>query len=70
MTDSKSEWLTAKEAAIYLKVEPRTLLFWARQGKVKGHILSGTRRITWRFLTRDLDAMMSAPSVALTSKED
>lgn len=70
MTEPKSEWLTAKEAAIYLKVEPRTLLFWARQGKVKGHILSGTRRITWRFLTPDLDAMMSGPSVALNRKED
>lgn len=70
MTETKSEWLTAREAATYLRVEPRTLLFWARQGKVKAHILSGTRRITWRFLTRDLDAMMNAPSVALTTKED
>ena len=31
-----SGWLTAEEAAAYLKVKPRTLLLWVRQGKVKG----------------------------------
>jgi predicted site-specific integrase-resolvase len=61
------EWLTAKEGASYLKVEPRTLLLWARQGKVQGHVLSGTRRIRWRFLRSDLDAKLTAPSVALTN---
>jgi hypothetical protein len=25
-------WLTAAEAAAYLKVKPRTLLLWVRQG--------------------------------------
>jgi excisionase family DNA binding protein len=51
-----SNWLTAREAAAYLKVAHRTLLYWARQGKVKGHVLSGTRRQTWRFRQADLDA--------------
>jgi excisionase family DNA binding protein len=64
----KSEWLTAPEAASYLKVEPRTLLMWARQGRVKGYVLSGTERITWRFRAEDLDATMSPPSVALTKR--
>jgi hypothetical protein len=41
------------------------LLMWARQGKVRGYILSGTRRQTWRFLSADLDAMLLGPSVAL-----
>lgn len=59
-----SEWLTAAEAAAYLKVKVRTLLEWTRQGKVKGYILSGTHRVTWRFLVLDLDATMKAPSVA------
>jgi excisionase family DNA binding protein len=63
-----SEWLTAVEAAAYLKIEPRTLLKWAREGRVKGHVLSGTERITWRFRTEDLDATMSPPSVALTKR--
>lgn len=62
---TQSPWLTATEAAQYLRVEPRTLLMWARQGTVKGYILSGTERITWRFLTADLDAMMHSPSVAM-----
>jgi hypothetical protein len=30
-----SEWLTSTEAALYLKVEHRTLLQWVRQGKVR-----------------------------------
>jgi excisionase family DNA binding protein len=63
---TQSEWLTAKEAASYLKIEPRTLLMWARQGRVKGFVLSGTQRITWRFRTEDLDGTLSPPSVALT----
>jgi excisionase family DNA binding protein len=62
--NTESVWLTAKEAAAYLKVEPRTLLLWARQGKVKGHVLSGSARVTWRFRTVDLDAMLLSPSVA------
>jgi excisionase family DNA binding protein len=62
-----SNWLTATEAAAYLQVEPRTLLMWARQGKIKGYVLSGTQRVTWRFRIEDLDATMSPPSVALTN---
>ena len=37
-----SVWLTVAEAAQYLKIRVRTLLLWARQGKVKGYVLSGT----------------------------
>jgi len=64
----QSEWLTAAEAAGYLKVKVRTLLFWVRQGKVKGFALSGTQRRIWRFRQNDLDAMLTKPSVALESK--
>ena len=66
-------WLTVTEAAVYLKIRPRTLLLWVRQGKVKAYALSGTKRRVWRFRQADLDAAMmestvlpsSAPSVAL-----
>jgi excisionase family DNA binding protein len=58
-----SEWLTAAEAAAYLRVKVRTLLLWARQGKVRAYALSGTHRHVWRFRTSDLDAMLVAPSV-------
>jgi len=55
-------WLTADEAAQYLRIEPRTLLGWARQGKVKAFALSGTKRKVWRFRHQDLDAaLMESP---------
>ena len=57
------EWLTASEAAAYLKVKTRTLLLWARQGKVKGYTLSGATRHVWRFRQSDLDATLDGPSV-------
>jgi excisionase family DNA binding protein len=57
-TNNKSEWLTADEAANHLKVKPRTLLLWVRQGKVKAFALSGTKRRVWRFRQADLDAAL------------
>jgi excisionase family DNA binding protein len=55
----KSEWLTASEAALYLKVRTRTVLLWVRQGKLKGYALSGAKRHVWRFRAADLDGMMT-----------
>jgi excisionase family DNA binding protein len=57
------QWLTAAEAAQYLKVKVRTLLLWARQGKVKAFTLSGTKRRVWRFRQLDLDAALLEPAV-------
>jgi excisionase family DNA binding protein len=57
-----TEWLTVTEAAQYLKVKPRTLGLWARQGKVPAHPLSGTYRKVWRFLKSELDAMLDLSS--------
>jgi excisionase family DNA binding protein len=68
MENQNSNWLTAKEAAGYLKVEPRTVLLWVRQGKLKGFTLSGTKRHVWRFLHVDLDAMLTSPSVAMNGR--
>ena len=69
-------WMTASEAAGYLRVKTRTLLQWVRQGKVRGYPLSGIKRRVWRFQQIDLDAMLlgqysdvlcsSAPSVLVT----
>lgn len=58
------EWLTAAEAAKHLKVKPRTLLQWVRDGKVPAHKLSGTQRRVWRFLKSELDGML-IPSSAV-----
>ena len=63
-----STWLTVKEAALYLSVKPRTLAQWARQGTIKGYVLSGTERVTWRFLRSDLDAKLLSPTVALNRR--
>jgi len=58
-----AEWLTAAEAAQYLRVKVRTLLLWVRQGKVKAFALSGTKRRVWRFRQADLDAALLESSV-------
>lgn len=69
-----SEWLTASEAAAYLKVKVRTLLLWVRQGKVKAFALSGTKRRVWRFRRPDLDAALLEspvlPSIPLSVRSE
>lgn len=62
-TQLHNDWLTATEAAQYLKVKARTHLLWARQGKVKGFALSGIKRKVWRFRRQDLDDALLESSV-------
>jgi excisionase family DNA binding protein len=58
-------WLTSGEAADYLRVKPRSLLLWVRQGKLQAYALSGTKRRVWRFRKDDLDsALLSKPVVS------
>jgi excisionase family DNA binding protein len=64
-----TQWLTAREAASYLRVAHRTLLLWAKTGRVPAHRLSGVKRCTWRFLASELDAILSAPSAGSADKE-
>ncbi len=60
-----TSWMTANEAAAYLKVKPRSLLLWVRQGQIKAYALSGTRRRVWRFRREDLDStLLSKPVVS------
>jgi excisionase family DNA binding protein len=59
----QSDWLTASEAAVYLKVKLRSLLLWVRQGKLQAYALSGTKRRIWRFRKEDLDAALLASPV-------
>jgi len=57
--------MNAREAAQYLRVAHRTVLEWAKSGRIPAHRLSGLSRITWRFLAAELDgAMMGPPSAA------
>ena len=65
MLVAQSDWLTTSEAATYLKVKPRSLLQWTRLGKIRGHVLSGTKRRLWRFRREDLDSsLLSEPVVS------
>jgi excisionase family DNA binding protein len=63
----QSGWLTVSESANYLKVKPRTLLLWVRQGKVKAFALSGTKRRVWRFRQADLNAALLESTVLLST---
>jgi excisionase family DNA binding protein len=64
-SETEINWLTASEAATYLKVKPRSLLLWVRQGKMQAYALSGTKRRIWRFRRQDLDnALLSSPVLA------
>jgi excisionase family DNA binding protein len=51
-------WLTVAEAAAHLRVKPRTILLWAKRGHIPAHPLHGGKRITWRFLAAELDAVL------------
>jgi len=67
----ESQWLTAREAAQYLRVAHRTVLEWAKDGRIPAHRLSGTARVTRRFLRSELDAaMMAPPSAAKENHSD
>jgi excisionase family DNA binding protein len=62
-------WLTAREAAQYLNVKVRTILLWARQGRVKAYALTGTRRRIWGFLHADLDAIVTQKKPVVSSAQ-
>ena len=64
---TSSAWLTAAEAAQYLKIKTRTILFWARSGRIKAYSLTETKRRVWRFLQSDLDAILRHNTAVLTS---
>lgn len=64
-----STWFTTAEAARYLKVKTRTILFWARSRKIKAYPLTGTKRRVWRFLHCDLDAFLIHSRPVLSSAQ-
>lgn len=55
--------MTVNEAAEYLRVKPRSLLLWVRQGAIPAYALSGTKRRVWRFLKSELDTALRANKV-------
>jgi len=63
-------WLTAREAASYLRVSARVVLRWARKGQIPAYRLSGTRRCAWRFRAEDLDRHLVAQCAALPVRSE
>ena len=61
--NTNQSWITATEAAAYLKIKPRTLLLWVNDGKVPAYALSGSKRRVWRFRQSDLDSALLARPV-------
>jgi len=74
MSENLNGWMTAAEAAAYLRTKPRTLLKWVREGSIKAWPLHGARRRTRRFRKEDLDfargfvATRSSDSVLLSKR--
>jgi excisionase family DNA binding protein len=54
-----TQWMNTVEAAAYLRVAHRTVLLWAKTGRIPAHKLSGGQRVTWRFCADELDAYMN-----------
>ena len=69
VTTERRTWLTAAEAAQYLNVKTRTILLWARRGKVNAYALTGTQRRVWRFLHADLEAMVTQKKPVVISAQ-
>jgi excisionase family DNA binding protein len=52
-------FVDADEAARFLVVDPRTVLKWARGGRIPAHPLDPkAERKVWRFLLSELDAWL------------
>ena len=64
-----TSWLTTQEAAELLNIKPRTLLLWARQGKVRAYALCGKKRHTWRFYSDDLNTLLPQKKPVVSSAQ-
>jgi hypothetical protein len=51
-------FVDATEGALFLKMDRRTLLQKARQGRIPAHPMGDGPRKTWRFLLSELDAWL------------
>lgn len=62
---SSSTWATRKEAAVYLRVDPKTIDRYAREGRLTRHSVAGLRTVRYRWT--DLYALV-APGEADSAK--
>ena len=57
----REHYVDAVEGAAFLGVHPKTLMRWAREGRVPAYQSGeGTQRRHWRFLISDLDNFMKS----------
>jgi excisionase family DNA binding protein len=54
----KHEWLTVKEAALYLRCEVKTIYNYKCQGRLKAQNLGARKKGTLLFKKTDLDAFI------------
>jgi excisionase family DNA binding protein len=52
----ESSWVTAKEAAAFLKIARSTVMALARTGKIPAHPVTNGRRKRWLFFISELAA--------------
>src|SRR6516165_5279571 len=68
---ANQDWMTATEAALYLRIKRRELLRQVRNGNIPAYALSGTKRRVYRFRREDLDsALLSRPVVCCDSSRE
>lgn len=66
-TKVTEQWLDTKTAADHIRVKPRTLLSLVKRGLIPAHQLSGSQRVTWRFLASELDRALLERSTGATN---
>lgn len=52
------QWMTVKEAALYLKVQHKTIYNWIADGKLKSYTLHGKKKGRIRILREDLNKLV------------
>lgn len=67
-TSPNSPWLNSLEAAQYLRVAHRTVLQWAKAGRIPAHRVSGSAGVTWRFLRSEMCSTPGYRSIASHSR--
>jgi hypothetical protein len=66
---ARDSWLTTAESARIPKVKLRTILFWARCGRIKAHAVTSSKRRVWCFLQTNLHAFLIHSRPVLSSAQ-
>ncbi len=61
--------LTAEEVADLLRVHPKTLLAWAKEGSIPARALRSGKRTTWRFMKDEILEWLRSDATAATAED-